>query len=239
MTRIAYLSAYAALAALGAALVGRPAILWLRSQGIFEAALAREVPYGALLLACAVALALFTLALAVRAATSRPPGTPIHVAFLLLVGICFALRSASGNPRPPDDPTPALLDAIRIAADELDGGWSGRYTPEAAQFSASLATVPPPPFRRLGRPIPLQVRVLSGTSGPQLDGLVGDAPATIYLAVSADRQTAWITARALEGMLTLPSGQPAVAEAHAGTHALPGGDPALPAYPRTGRPPGG
>src|SRR5258705_81660 len=33
--RVAYLSGYVVLAALGAALAGRPAVLWARSQGIF------------------------------------------------------------------------------------------------------------------------------------------------------------------------------------------------------------
>jgi hypothetical protein len=75
--------------------------------------------------------------------------------------------------------------------------------------------------------------VLSGAEGPQLEPLPGDQPGTIYLSLSRDRQTAWLTALTLDGTLRLPARQPAVIEAHAGTHSLPGRDPALPAYPST------
>ena len=76
MIRIVYLCAYGALAALGEALVARPALVWVQSQGIFHTALAREVPYGALLAVAAAALALFTLWLASRTAVDR---TGIHL----------------------------------------------------------------------------------------------------------------------------------------------------------------
>jgi hypothetical protein len=230
--RLAYLCAYASLAALGAALVAPPALLWVRSQGPFHTALAWDVPYGALLFACAVVLALFTLWLALQAALQRRPRAPLHVAFLLVIGICIALRSASGDPRPPADPAPALRDGLRAAAEELDRGYAGQYAPDAAQFSSSLARVPPPSFRRLGRTAQLHARVLSGAGGAQLEALPGDQPGTIYIAVSKDRQTGWLTALTLDGIVTLPSGKPAILEARAGTHVLPGGDPALPAYPR-------
>jgi hypothetical protein len=231
--RLAYFAAYAALAALGAALVARPALLWLRSQGLFEAALAWEVRNGALLVVSAALLAFLTLWLALQAALCRSSRAPLHLAFLLGVGICLALRSASGDPRPPADPTPGLLDGLRAAAEELDRGWTGQYAPDAARFSSSLAQVRPPAFRRHGRILPLQVRVLSGAEGPQLEPLPGDQPGTIYLSLSRDRQTAWLTALTLDGTLRLPARQPAVIEAHAGTHSLPGRDPALPAYPST------
>src|SRR5882672_10807855 len=134
---LAYFAAYAALAALGAALVAGPALLWLRSQGLFEAALAWEVRNGALLV-------VLTLWLALQAALCRSSRAPLHLAFLLGVGICLALRSASGDPRPPADPAPGLLDALRAAAEDLDRGWAGQYTPDTAntaQFSSSLAQV--------------------------------------------------------------------------------------------------
>jgi hypothetical protein len=230
--RIAYLCGYAALAALAASLVGRPALLWVQSQGTFHTVLRWDVPYGALVLTAAALLAISTAWLASQAALKRRPRAPIHVAFLLLVGICAALRSASGNPRAPPDPAPSLLEALRIAADALDRGWAGQYAPDAGEFIAPLAQVPPPAFRRLGRPLPLHARVLSGAAGPQLDPLPGDQPGTIYVAVSQDRQTAWLTALALGNILSLPSGSAAVVEARGGTHALPGQDPALPAYPR-------
>ena len=230
---LAYLAAYAALAALGAALVARPAFLWLRSQGLAEAVLAWDVPNGALLAASAALLAFLTLRLASEAALRRGPRAPLHLAFLLGVGICLALRSASGDPRPPSDPAPGLLDALRAAAEDLDRGWAGQYTPDTAQFSSSLAQVHPPAFRRHGRRLPLHVRVLSGAEGAQLEPLAGDQPGTIYLSLSRDRQTAWFTALTLDGVLQMSSGKPAIIEAQAGTHSSPGGDPALPAYPST------
>lgn len=230
--RVTYLAAYAALAALGEALVARPAVLWVRSLGIFAPVLAWEVPFGALLLACAILVAAFTFALASAVALGRTPRAPLHVAFLLAVGICFALRAASGNPRPPADPAPALLDGIRAVADELDRGYAGSYAPDAGQFASALAQIAPPPFRRLGRRIPLHARVLSGAEGPQLEPLPEDLPGTIYLAISRDRRSAWITSLGVDGMVKLGQEQPAIAVAHAGTHAAPGQDPALPAYPR-------
>jgi hypothetical protein len=228
--RLAYVCTYGSLAALGAALVARPALLWLRSQGLLRTALAWDVRYGALLFVGAALLALFTLWLASEVALNRRRRAPLHVAFLLAVGICLALRSASGDPRPPADPAPALLDALRVAGDELDRGYSGRYAPDAAQFSSSLAQVPPPGFRRLGRPVPLHARILSGAEGPQLGALPGDQPGTIYIAVSGDRRSAWMTALTLAGILNLPSGRPAIVESRDGTHSLPGRDPAVPAY---------
>ena len=55
--RIAYLAAYAALAALGEALVARNALVWLRGQGLLHPALPWDVPLGsgAFLLAVLVA----------------------------------------------------------------------------------------------------------------------------------------------------------------------------------------
>ncbi|HET9751618.1 MAG TPA: hypothetical protein VFP52_01605 [Myxococcales bacterium] len=232
MVRLAYFCAYAVVAALGEALVARPGLLWLRSQGIFHPVLAWEVPLGGLLLACAALLAVFTLWLASDVARGRRPQMPLHLAFLLLFGICFVVRQAAGEPRPPRDPAPSLLEALRAAADELDRGYAGQYAPDAGQFSSALAQVAPPGFRRLGRGIPLHARILSGADGARLEALPGDQPGTIYVSISKDRQSAWLTALS-EGaaILGLPSGAPAVLEAHAGTHSLPGRDPLVPAYP--------
>jgi hypothetical protein len=233
VVRIAYFCAYAAVAALGEALVARPGLLWLRSQGIFRPALAWDVPLGGLLLLCAALLAVFTLWLASDVAQGRRPRMPLHAAFLLLFGICFVLRSTAGDPRPPRDPAPALLDGLRAVADELDRGYAGQYAPDAGQFSSALAQVAPPGFRRLGRGIPLHVRVLSAADGALLDPLEGDQPGTIYVSISKDRQSAWLTAlTAGDAVLRLGSGRPAVVEAHGGTHSLPGRDPLVPAYPR-------
>jgi hypothetical protein len=235
--RLMYLCAYGVLAAIGEALVARPALLWVRSQGLIGPALAWDVPLGSLLLGCAALVAVFTLWLASEVAQRRRPPLLLHGAFLTAVGICFVVRSTSGNPRAPPDPAPSLLAGLRAAADELDRSYGGRYEPDAAQFASALARVQPPGFRRLGRTLALHARILSGADAAQSEPLEGDLPGTIYVAVSRDRQTAWLTAVGANGMLTLPSGTPALIEARAGTHALPGHDPLVPAYPRA-RPPG-
>ncbi|HZR11012.1 MAG TPA: hypothetical protein VFA79_20655 [Myxococcales bacterium] len=228
--RLTYLGSFAALAALGEALVAPPAVLWVRSQGLSSPAIARDVPYGALLLACAVLLALITLALASAIASSRKPRLRLHLALLLAAAASLALRSASGNPGPPPDPRPQLLDALRVAGDELDRGYAGFYAPDAGQLGSALAQARQPPFRRAGRTIPLRARILSGRDGPQMAPLPGDPPGTVYVAISSDRQSAWVTALALERVLTLPAGTPAVVVARGGTHSPPGSDPHLPAY---------
>ena len=231
MIRAAYLVAYAALAALGEALVARAALLWLRGQGIFRAALPWDVSLGGWALACAALVALMTLWLASDAALGRRPRMPQHAAFLVLLVACFAVRSWAGDPRPPRDPAPALLEGLRAAAAELDRDFHGLYAPDAGQLNGALAQVRPPGFRRLGRIIPLHARVLSGADGPQTEPLPQDQPGTIYVAISKDRTTAWLTALNLRGILALPSGKPALIEAHRGTHSLPGRDPMVPAYP--------
>ena len=76
----------------------------------------------------------------------------------------------------------------------------------------------------------MRVRADTG-EGPRIDPPVGDLPGTIYLEISTDRTAAWITALSLRGVLRLSSGKPALIEAHAGTHSLPGRDPLVPAYP--------
>lgn len=229
MTRILYLAAYSALAALGAAVVARPTLLWVRSQGLLRTELAWDVPFGPLLLGAAALLLVLTVWLASRIALRRKPGAPLHAAFLISVGICFALRHAAGDPRPPPDAAISLLEGLRIAADELDRAWAGQYAPDAAWFTSPLARAPATAFRRLGRPLPLHVRVLSGADGPQLEPLEGDQPGTLYVAISPDRQRAWLTALSLDGVLR--RGKPAVVAARAGTHSSPGGDEALPIYP--------
>jgi hypothetical protein len=229
--RIAYLAAYAALAALGEALVARPALLFLRGLGLFRTVQPWDVPLGGLSLFCAALVALMTLWLASAAALGRRPRVPQHAAFLLLLAVCLAVRAGSGEPRPPRDATPALLDGLRAAATELDGSFHDQYTPDAAQLDAALAKLPAPGFRRLGRSLPLHARVLPAADGPQTDALPGDPPGTLYVSISRDRHAAWLTALGLRGIARLPSGKPALIEAHSGTHSLPGRDPLVPAYP--------
>ena len=159
--------------------------------------------------------------------------TLLETAFFFAVGICIALRQAGSDPQPLPDPRPALLAGLRTAAEELDRGYAGRYAADAAELSTLLSQGSPLPFRRLGRRAHLRARVLPGAEGPRLDALEEDPPGTVYVAISADRQTAWLTTLSLHGVLRLPAGTPAVIEARRGTHALPGTDPAVPVYPRT------
>src|SRR5438132_11226754 len=98
---MAYLCGYGALAALGEALVARPALTWVRAQGIFHTTLAWEVPSGALLAVAPAALALFTLGLSSPAAVGRTAPLPLHPGFLLPVGPVCPLRSPPRPPRPP------------------------------------------------------------------------------------------------------------------------------------------
>ena len=228
--RIAYLAAYAALAALGEALVARPALLWLRGQGLFAPALPWDVPLGGLAFLLAALVALSTLWLAAGAALGRRPRVPQHAAFLMLLALCLAARAGSGEPLPPADPAPALLEGLRTAASALDADYHGAYRPTAAALDAALAKLPAPGYRRLGRRLPLHVRIIS-SAVPQLDPLPGDDPGTLYLAVSADQKSVRLTALALHETLRLSSSKPALIEAHAGTHSLPGRDAQVPAYP--------
>src|SRR6185295_8567183 len=80
--RLLYLCAYAALAALGEALAARPALLWIRAQGVLSPALAWDVPCGPLLCACAAGVAVHTLALTSMLSRGRRPGPRLHLAFL-------------------------------------------------------------------------------------------------------------------------------------------------------------
>jgi hypothetical protein len=233
--RIAYLAAYAALAALGEALVARPALLFLRSQGILRAALPWDVPLGGLAFLLAALVALFTLWLAAGASLGSRPRVPHHAAFLLVFAACLTVRAWSGEPRPPRDPAPALLEGLRTAAAELDRDYRGNYAADTSRLDAVLAQLPPPGFRRLGRSLRLHARVLALTDGAQAEPLVGDEPGTIYVAISRDGTAAWLTALTLRAgrpdVLRTLSGKPALIEAHSGTHSLPGRDPNVPAYP--------
>jgi hypothetical protein len=229
--RIAYLAAYAALAALGEALVARPALLWLRGQGLLHAALPWDVPLGSLSFLLALLVALLTLWLASQAALGQRPRVPMHAAFLLLLALCLGVRAQAGDPQPPRDPAATLLAGLRTVAEELDRDYRDGYSPDEARLDSALAQLPPSGFRRLGRATPLHVRLLPSAGGAQTEPLAGDDPGAIYLAISSDRTAAWLTALSLRGVLKLPSGKPALVEAHKGTHSSPGRDPLVPAYP--------
>src|SRR3954469_23691891 len=136
--RVAYLMAYAALAALGEALVARNALVWLRGQGLFHPALPWDVPLGGAALLLAALLAFATLWLALQAALGNRPRVVQHAIFLMLLGFCFSLRSLSGEPLPPADPAPALLEGMRAVATELDRNFQQTYAPDASQLNRIL-----------------------------------------------------------------------------------------------------
>jgi hypothetical protein len=218
VVRIVYLAAYAFLAALGEALVARPALVWLRSLGLRHAVLPWSVPLGPLVFAVALLLALLTLFLAAQAALGERPRMPQHAVFLLVLGGCFALRYAGIEPLPPADPAPRMYAALRSAADALDNKYAGHYDTSGIEAA-------PSPFCRFGRTAPVRLHVIESASGPQTSPLPGDESGTIYIALSPDRTTAWLTALSNTGVLR------AAIESHSGTHSLPGRDRLVPAYP--------
>jgi hypothetical protein len=181
--------------------------------------------------ALAVLVALATLWLASQAVLGRRPRVAQHAAFLAILGACLSVRAWSGEPQPPPDPAPVLLDGLRAVAAALDRDFEKTYAPDEAKLDAALAALPPPGYRRLGRVLKMRAVVSGGAEGPRTAGSAADLPGTIYVEISNDRTAAWITARALNGILKLPSGKPALIEAHGGTHSLPGRDPLVPAYP--------
>jgi hypothetical protein len=227
--RAFYLLVYAGFAALGEALVARPAAAWLRGRGLLRAALPWDVPLGVWAVLLAVALAAFTLALSLRFALGFRARVPLHAAFLGLIALSFAVRGTAGEPQPPKDPTAPLLDGLRTAAAALDSSYSGRYLADARALDAALSKLPRPGFRRRFRELPLRVHLLGNATAAQLTPLYGDEPGTLYVALAADGKRAWLSA------LTLRAGEPAVlrqtVQATAGTHSLPGRDALVPAYP--------
>lgn len=234
--RATYLAVYGALAAGGAALLSRPALLELRGLGAWGPALPWDVPLGVLVLLLFALLAGFTLRFALAAALGARPRLPEHAAFLALLASVLAVRAAGGPPAPGPDPAPALLAALRAAADAADAQYarSGAYALEEPELATALAALPAPGFRFRLRLLPLRPRVLGSARGPQLSPLPGDLPGTVYFAVSPDRSRCWLTA------LTLRRGQPALftqdqrpvlLHARGGTHGAVGRDPLVPAYP--------
>jgi len=111
--RLLYVGTYAAFAALGAALLSRPAVEWLRGLGLFAPALPAGEHLGWASAPLLLLLAGATIAMAMSIALERTPGTAVHAAFLGLVACAVALRAASGPPGP-SDPEPALRSALGV-----------------------------------------------------------------------------------------------------------------------------
>lgn len=223
--RIAYVLLYAAFAALGEALVARPALVWLRGQGLLHATLALDVPLGAWALLLAAFLAAFTLALSLRLAFGLKPRLPLHAAFLGLVALCLGMRALAGETRPPADPVPLLVDGLRATADALDHTYAGLYRADPLLLEAVLEPLPETGFRRQFRALRMHVRVLPGAAGAVLEALPGDEPGTIYVALAPDQKRVFLSALGLGGAIRQ------TITGTAGTHSVPGRDRLVPAYP--------
>ena len=227
MVRAAYLAVYAGLAALGIALLARPAALWAEGLGLFHPVQPWAVPLGSPAALLAALIGIVTLAMAVQAIAGTRPRRRYHLALLLLLALALGLRAASGDLAPPADPAARLIEGLRTAAAVLDAEYasSRRYAPTAGLLQGALSALPAPGFVYRGRQLRLSARILHGMRGAQLDALPGDPPGTIYVCISSDEQRAWLSALALRGAI------PVTAQAQAGTHPAPGFDPLLPLYP--------
>lgn len=229
-TRLSYLGIYAAFAALGAALLSRPALDWVRGLGLFAPALPLRQSLGWASAALLLLLVAGTIAMAMSVAVGRKPGIAAHAAFLLLVACALALRAGSGPATLPD-PDPELRDGLGAAASVLDASYAldRRYDPDVRRLQAALAALPPSPFRFRGQAIRYTVRLLRGASGPQREPLPGDGPATVYVAIAQGAERGWLTVTTLRdrkvGVL------PATLEARFGAHAEEGRDLLVPPYP--------
>jgi hypothetical protein len=96
--RLLYVCAYALLAAIGFALVARPALLWVRSQALWRTEVAWDVPFGPLFAGAAATITFLAARLAGEIALRRKPRIALHLALLLTVAACFTLRQTAGNP---------------------------------------------------------------------------------------------------------------------------------------------
>jgi hypothetical protein len=115
MLRAVHFVMYGGSAALGMALVAPPAVLWVRSLGMFAPMLLWDVPLGWAFATTALALAACTVMLAVRVSIKRTRGLAHHAALLLLAAAALALRGGSPAPRPSTSPTSSPADAGRVA----------------------------------------------------------------------------------------------------------------------------
>jgi hypothetical protein len=227
MVRAASIALYAGFAALGAALLARPAVLWVEGLGLSRPVRPWHVPLGWAAALLAVLFAAFALGMAIHTALGGKPRRRYYLAFLLLVALALLLRAVSGDIRPPLDPAPRLLDGVRAAAGVLDAEYAAthRYAPTAGLVQGALSALPAPGFVQRARELRLSARILHGMRGPQLEALPGDLPGTIYVCISSDEQRAWLSALSLHRVL------PATVQCTAGTHSAPGFDPLLPLYP--------
>ena len=85
MVRVAALALYAGLAALGTALLARPAVLWAEGLGLFRPVLPWPVPLGPAAALLALLIVGLTLAMAMHAIAGTRPRRRYHVALLLFL----------------------------------------------------------------------------------------------------------------------------------------------------------
>ena len=227
MLRSASVALYAAFAALGAAVLARPAVLWVRGLGLSRPVVPWPVSLGWAAALGFALLAAATFALALQSASGRPLRKSHASVLLLLVGVALALRAGSGDLRPGPHPAPRLIAGLRTAANVLDAEYAvtHRYAPTPGALQGALSALPPPGFVHRARELRLTSRILHGMSGPQSEPLPGDPPGTLYVSISSDEQRAWLSALSVEAVL------PVTIESRAGTHSAPGFDPLLPMYP--------
>jgi hypothetical protein len=232
--RVLSLLLYAAAAALGEALVARPALLFARGLGIFRTVLPWRVPFGALQLLLALGIAGCALLLGVRV-VRRQPRLRWHATLLALLALSLGVRGVADEPQPPADPLPALLIGLRTAAGAVEHSFGSAWPLDRAAIDAELARLDPPGYVRFGRRLPLRVALFAcedcGDGAPLEDTQTALEPGTVCVRSPHQRRIAWLNVRTLNGFATLPDGKQAVIEVRGGTHTVPGRDPLLPAYP--------
>ena len=228
MVRAASYALHAVFASIGAALLASPALAWVRGLGLDRPVMAADVPLGWAAVLLGLALIAAVCVMAVRAALGRSPGAASRIAVLLIAACALALRAGIGELRRGPDPAPRLVDAMAIVAEALDAEYARthRYASPSRLLEPTSIALPPTGLVHRGRELRAIARVLTGMRSPQLDAIAGDAPGTIYVAISPDEQSAWVSALSLDGVL------PITVHAHGGTHSPPGFDALLPLYPK-------
>jgi hypothetical protein len=233
--RASSLLLYAAVAALGEALVARPALLFARGLGLLHTVLPWRVPFGALELLLALGIAACALLLGVRVMQEKPR-LRWHAALLGLLALSLCVRGAADEPRPPADPLPALMTGLRAAASAVERRFAAARPLDSAAIDGELALLEPPGFVRFGRRLPLRIHAVEcgdcGEGEPLDDERARSlAPGTICVLLPRGRRIAWLNVRTLHGFAALPDGRQAVIDVRGATHTVPGRDPLLPAYP--------
>lgn len=228
--RFVYVATYAGFAALGAALLARPAASWLRGLGLFAPALPVEGVTGWASAALLLLLVAATVAMATATGLGRRPGLSWHAAFLGLVACALALRAA-GLPQIPPDSELALREALRAAGGALDASYAAhhRYDATVSEVQAVLDALPPSPYRRRAKPLRYIVRLSWNAHGPQREPLPEDPPGTVYAGIAAGGQGAWLSVATLRGGRV--EILPAIVEARSGAHSEPGESLLVPRYP--------